>query len=51
MAHTHTEQTARMPSRRDRTPYPPAAQLFFRLVVSISDSTLAMKLALVACDL
>ena len=51
MAHTHTDQTARMPSRRDRTPYPPAAQLFFRLVVSISDSTLAMKLALVACDL
>ncbi len=51
MAHTHTDQTARMPSRRDRTPYPPAAQLFFRLVVMISDSTLAMKLALVACDL
>ncbi len=51
MAHTHTDQTARMPSRRDRTPYPPAAQLFFRLVVMISDSTLAMKLALLACDL
>ena len=51
MAHTHTDQTMRMPSRRDRTPYPPAAQLFFRLVVMISDSTLAMKLALVACDL
>ena len=51
MAHTHTDQTARMPSRRDRTPYPPAAQLFFRLVVLISDTTLAMKLALVACDL
>ena len=51
MAHTHTDQTSRMPSRRDRTPYPPAAQLFFRLVVMISDSTLAMKLALVACDL
>jgi len=51
MAHTHTDQTARMPSRRDRTPYPPAAQLFFRLVVTISDSTLAMKLALVAADL
>jgi hypothetical protein len=50
MAHTHTDQTARMPSSRDRTPYPPAAQLFFRLVVSISDSTIAMKLALVACD-
>jgi len=51
LAHTHTDQTARMPSRRDRTPYPPAAQLFFRLVVTISDTTLAMKLALVACDL
>ena len=51
LAHTHTDQTARMPSRRDRTPYPPAAQLFFRLVVMISDSTLAVKLALVVCDL
>jgi alpha-1,6-mannosyltransferase len=51
MAHTHTDQTASMPSRRDRTPYPPAAQLFFRLVVMLSDTTLAMKLALVACDL
>jgi alpha-1,6-mannosyltransferase len=51
MAHTHTEQTALMPSRRDRTPYPPAAQLFFRFVVSLSDSTLAMKIALVLCDL
>jgi alpha-1,6-mannosyltransferase len=40
-----------MPSRRHRTPYPPAAQLFFRLIVAIGNSTLAMKLALVACDL
>ena len=51
LAHTHTDQTARMPSRHDRTPYPPAAQLFFRWVVTISDSAIAMKLALVACDL
>jgi hypothetical protein len=51
MAHTHDDRTVLMPSRRDRTPYPPAAQLFFRLVVRISDSTLAMKLALVICDL
>ena len=51
MAHTHTDQTERMPSRRDRTPYPPAAQLFFRLVVMVHDSTLAMKLALLVCDL
>ena len=40
-----------MPSRHERTPYPPAAQLFFRLVVSVSDSTIGMKLALLACDL
>jgi alpha-1,6-mannosyltransferase len=51
LIHTHTDQTARMPSRHDRTPYPPAAQLFFRWVVTISDSPIAMKLALVACDL
>ena len=47
LAATHTAESARMPSLRARTPYPPAAQLFFRLVVSIHDSTLAMKLALV----
>jgi hypothetical protein len=51
LAHTHTDQTARMPSRRDRTPYPPAAQVFFRFVVTIGDSTSAMKLALLLCDL
>jgi hypothetical protein len=51
LAHTHTEESAAMPSRRHKTPYPPAAQLFFRLVVGISDSTRAMKVALVCCDL
>lgn len=51
MAATHTEETRRMPSARARTPYPPGAQLFFRLVVSLDDSTRAMKAALVACDL
>jgi hypothetical protein len=50
LIHTHTDESVRMPSRRDRTPYPPAAQLFFRTIVSIHDSTLAMKLALVFCD-
>ena len=29
-----------MPSARQKTPYPPAAQLFFRLVVSLYDSAL-----------
>jgi hypothetical protein len=51
MAHTHDAETVRMPSRHDRTPYPPAAQLFFRLMVAISDSARAMKLALMLCDL
>jgi hypothetical protein len=49
--HTHRDRSALMPSRYDRTPYPPTAQIFFRIVVSIHDSTLAMKLALVFCDL
>jgi hypothetical protein len=51
VAHTHTEETRQMPSRRTMTPYPPGAQLFFRLVVAVSDSTILMKIALVACDL
>jgi alpha-1,6-mannosyltransferase len=51
LAHTHTDETRTMPSRRHRTPYPPAAQLFFRMVVGVSESTLAMKLALLGCDL
>ena len=51
MQHTHTDETRQMPSRRARTPYPAAAQLFFRLVVTIHESSRAMKLALVACDL
>lgn len=51
MAATHTAETIQMPSRRARTPYPPGAQLFFRLVVTLHDSSRAMKLALVGCDL
>ena len=51
VAHTHTDQTQNMPSRNARTPYPPGAQLFFRLIVTIRDSTRAMKTALVLCDI
>ena len=51
VAHTHTEETRRMPSLRARTPYPPGAQLFFRFVVTIRESTRAMKTALVMCDI
>lgn len=51
LAWTHTDDTRRMPSRNDRTPYGAAAQLFFRLIDTIHESTRTMKLALVACDL
>ena len=51
LAHTHNDETGAMPSARARTPYPPAAQLFFRLVVSVHDSARAMKIALVLCDI
>ncbi len=50
VAATHTDETRQMPSIRARTPYPAAAQLFFRLVVTIHESPRAMKLALVVCD-
>ncbi len=50
MARTHTDETRGMPSRNHRTPYPPAAQLFFRLVSTLHESTFAMKFALLACD-
>ncbi|MCC7415664.1 MAG: DUF2029 domain-containing protein [Acidobacteria bacterium] len=52
LAFTHADDTTRlMASRNRRTPYPPAAQLFFRAVVSLSDSMWAMKEALIVCDL
>lgn len=51
LAHTHTDDTRAMPSRRVRTPYPPAAQLFFRSMVTLHDSARVMRLALVLCDI
>ncbi len=51
VAWTHTDLTRRMPSLRAQTPYPAAAQLFFRLVVSVRETPKAMKLALLLCDL
>ena len=47
----HRRNAARCRASRARTPYPAAAQLFFRLVVTIHESSRAMKMALVACDL
>ena len=51
LAGTHTAETRQMPSINARTPYPAAAQLFFRLVDTIHESSRAMKLSLEACDL
>jgi hypothetical protein len=51
VASTHTNETRQMPSIRARTPYPAAAQWFFRLVVTIHESPRTMRLALVACDM
>lgn len=51
LAHTHTVDTARMPSRNARTPYPPAAQLFFRLMVTIGESARLMKTVLALLDI
>ena len=51
LAHTHTADTVRMPSRNVRTPYPPAAQLFFRGLVTLWESARLMKVVLAFCDL
>lgn len=51
VAGTHTALTRLMPSRNAATPYPAAAQLFFRLVVTISEAPRAMKVAMLVCDL
>jgi alpha-1,6-mannosyltransferase len=51
LAHTHTADTVRMPSRHVRTPYPPAAQLFFRLMVTVTESARVMKSVLTLLDI
>ncbi len=51
LAYTHTDDTRVMPSIHDRTPYPAAAQLFFRLIVGIHSSAHLMRFTLVGCDL
>ena len=51
LAHTHTADTARMPSRNARTPYPPAAQLVFRLMVTLRESARVMKTVLTLLDI
>jgi alpha-1,6-mannosyltransferase len=46
----HTSETRNMSSPDLPSPYPPGAQLFFRAVTAIQESTFALKTALVLCD-
>lgn len=46
----HTWQTRRLNNPDLPSPYPPGAQLFFRVVTAIRESVFALKLAFVLCD-
>jgi hypothetical protein len=48
--HLHTPATLRMNHLNEPTPYPAAAELFFRAVATVKESALAIKSALVICD-
>ena len=46
----HTPETRTLNNPDLPSPYPPGAQLFFRAVAAIHESTLALKVAFVVCD-
>jgi flagellar biosynthesis protein FliQ len=47
----HTSETRTLNNPEVPSPYPAGAQLFFRAVTSIHESTFALKVAFVVCDL
>jgi alpha-1,6-mannosyltransferase len=47
----HTPETLEMNNPDVASPYPAGAELFFRAVTAVSESTVAFKVALVTCDL
>ena len=47
----HTSQTRQMNNPDVPSPYPAGAQLFFRAITAIHESTFAFKVAFVICDL
>jgi len=47
----HTSETRTLNNPEVPSPYPAGAQLFFRAVTSIHESTFALKIAFVVCDL
>jgi alpha-1,6-mannosyltransferase len=46
----HTAQTRNLNNPDLPSPYPPGAQLFFRAIISLQESTFALKVAFVVCD-
>jgi hypothetical protein len=46
----HTAETRNLNNPELPSPYPPGAQLFFRAVTAIHESTFALKVAFVLCD-
>jgi glycosyl transferase family 87 len=46
----HTPETRNLNNPDLPSPYPPGAQLFFRAITAIHESTFALKLAFVICD-
>lgn len=47
----HTPETRTLNNPDVPSPYPPGAQLFFRAVTAIQESTFALRVAFVLCDL
>lgn len=46
----HTAETRNLNNPDLASPYPPGAELFFRAIIAIHESTLALKVAFVVCD-
>jgi alpha-1,6-mannosyltransferase len=51
LASLHTFETRTLNNPEVPSPYPAGAQLFFRAVTSVHESTFALKVAFVVCDL
>jgi hypothetical protein len=51
LANLHSPETRGLNNPDVSSPYPPGAQLFFRAVTAIRESTFAFKVALLACDM
>lgn len=51
LAYLHTAETRKMNNVNIPSPYPPGAQIFFRVSTSMFESARAIKVALVLCDL